>query len=81
MSLADRFATYEKPAPGAKCVTCNLEQSLPETDAAALRAALADQSISNAAISQILKSEGHKIGETSVRRHRRGICRGHESER
>lgn len=79
MSLADRFATYEKPAPGGRCVTCNLEQSLPEVEASALKAALADSSISNAAISEILKSEGHKIGETSVRRHRKGICRGYES--
>lgn len=79
MSLADRFATYEKPGPGAKCVTCSLEETLPQDERAALAAALADKSISNAAISQILKSEGHSIGETSVRRHRRGICRGHDS--
>lgn len=79
MSLADRFAAYEKPGPGAKCVTCNLEKTLPKAEAEALKSALADQSISNSAISQILKSEGHSIGETSVRRHRKGICRGHES--
>ena len=79
MSLADRFAAYEKPGPGAKCVTCHLEKSLPQGEADALKAALADSSISNSAISQILKSEGHTIGETSVRRHRKGICRGHES--
>lgn len=79
MSLADRFASYEKPGPGAKCVTCHLEETLPESEAAALKVALADSSISNAGISQILKSEGHNIGETSVRRHRKGICRGHES--
>lgn len=79
MSLADRFASYEKPGPGAKCVTCHLEQTLPAGEAEALKAALADSSISNAAVSQILKSEGHNIGETSVRRHRKGICRGYES--
>jgi hypothetical protein len=79
MGLADRFASYEKPAPGAKCVTCSLVEGLPKDEAAALDAALADASISNAAISAILKEEGHQIGETSVRRHRRGICRGNVS--
>jgi len=76
MSLADRFATYEKPAPGGKCVTCSLVHELPKDEAAALVAALDDASISNAAISNILKAEGHHIGETSVRRHRKRICRG-----
>lgn len=79
MSLADRFAAYEKPGPGAKCVTCHLEETLPPKERDALMTALADSSISNAGISQILKSEGHNIGETSVRRHRKGICRGHDS--
>jgi len=76
MSLADRFAGYEKPALGAKCVTCSLVRDLPKDESAALVAALDDASISNAAISNILKAEGHHVGETSVRRHRRGICRG-----
>ena len=76
MSLADRFATYEKPGLGAKCVTCSLVEGLPAEESKALQDALSDQSISNAAISNILKAEGHHIGETSVRRHRRGICRG-----
>ena len=76
MGLADRFASYEKPKPGGKCVTCSLVADLPKDESAALVAALADESISNAAVSQILKSEGYQIGETSVRRHRKGICRG-----
>lgn len=75
MSLAERFSSYEKPTPGGKCVTCTLVRELPEGESAALVAAMADASISNAAISNILKAEGHHIGETSVRRHRKGICR------
>ncbi len=76
MSLADRFAMYEKPSIGAKCVTCSLVRDLPADESKALQDALSDPSISNASISNILKAEGHSIGETSVRRHRRGICRG-----
>ena len=76
MSLAERFSSYERPTPGGKCVTCTLVADLPKDESAALVAAMDDASISNAAISNILKSEGHHIGETSVRRHRKGICRG-----
>jgi len=79
MGLADRFASYEKPVPGARCVTCSLIEELPKDESAALTGALEDASISNAAISEILKAEGHQIGETSVRRHRKGICRGNVS--
>jgi hypothetical protein len=79
MGLADRFASYEKPVPGGKCVTCSLIEELPKDESAALTGALEDASISNAAISAILKAEGHQIGETSVRRHRKGICRGNVS--
>jgi len=76
MGLADRFATYEKPALGAKCATCTLLIDLPESESVALQSALDDPSVSNAAISNILKAENHHIGETSVRRHRKKICRG-----
>lgn len=76
MGLADRFASYEKPRPGGRCVTCTILDELPKDEAAALKGALADASISNAAISEILKEEGHHVAETSVRRHRKGICRG-----
>ena len=79
MGLADRFASYEKPVPGARCVTCSLIEELPKDESAALTGALEDASISNAAISEILKAEGHQIGETSVRRHRKAICRGNVS--
>jgi hypothetical protein len=80
MGLADRFSSYEKPRVGARCTTCHLEVTLPKDDADALMKALADPSVSNAAISEILKSEGHPIGETSIRRHRKGMCKGHGSE-
>jgi len=76
MSLADRFSSYKKPTPGGKCITCTVVADLPADESAALVAALDDASISNAAISNILKAEGIHIGETSVRRHRKGICRG-----
>lgn len=79
MSLADRFSSYKAPSPGPKCVTCHLVASLPKADAAALQKALDDPSVSNAAISEILRSEDHQVAETSVRRHRRGMCR-RESE-
>ena len=80
MGLADRFSAYEKPRMGARCTTCHLEMTLPKDDADALMKALADPSVSNSAISEILKSEGYQVGETSIRRHRKGMCKGHGSE-
>ncbi len=78
MSLADRFANYERPSPGVKCVSCNLLNTLPESEAKAFDAALGDKTVSSLGISQIMKSEGYKVGETSVRRHRR-VCMADES--
>ena len=78
MSLADRFANYKRPSPGVGCATCKFLTALPESDAKALRGALEDKTVSALGISQIMKSEGYKIGETSVRRHRR-VCMSDES--
>lgn len=78
MSLADRFANYKRPSPGVGCATCKFLTTLPESDAKALRGALEDKTVSALGISQIMKSEGYKIGETSVRRHRR-VCMSDES--
>ena len=74
MSLSDRLANYEPPRIGALCRTCLLLKQLPEKDAEALRVALADKRISSGGLSRILKEEGHKIAETTLRRHRKGEC-------
>lgn len=78
MSLADRFANYERPPPGVMCQTCKFLETLPESESEALQSALEDMTVSGLGISQIMKSEGYKIGETSVRRHRR-VCMADES--
>jgi hypothetical protein len=75
MSLSSRIAEFEPPVIGGRCRICNLSQTLPADEVAALDAALVDQRISNASLSQILKAEGFQVGETTVRRHRRGECK------
>jgi len=78
MSLADRFANYKRPSPGVGCVTCKYLSTLPESESTAFRNALEDKTVSALGISQIMTSEGYKVGETSVRRHRR-VCMTDES--
>ena len=78
MSLADRFADYKRPSPGVGCVTCKFLTTLPESESKALQSALEDKTVSALGISKIMKSECLKVGETSVRRHRR-VCMADES--
>jgi hypothetical protein len=74
MALSDRIANYEAPRIGAACRTCALLKSLPEKEAEALRVALADKRFSNGGLSRILRDEGYKIAESTLRRHRKGEC-------
>lgn len=49
--------------------------SLADDEAAALTAALADEDITHAAISKVLRDNGHDIAAVTVSRHRRRECR------
>lgn len=55
---------------------CVLLERLPESEADALNAALADEAYTGAAITRALKHEGYlAISPQSLQRHRRGECR------
>lgn len=76
MSLAKRIAEYEKPKIGGVCSTCTVINEANDEDKAALIAAMGDPRISNAGLSRILREEGFEIGDSALRRHRKGECKG-----
>jgi len=77
MSLADSLQ-HEKAQgsrKGPDCRLCVALRSMPPKDVDALDEALADDSMTGAAISRALKAEGHDISAVIVLRHRKGECR------
>jgi hypothetical protein len=56
------------------CNVALLIKQLPPTDREGLLAALEDPAIYGSTIVKVLKDRGHRIGDDSVRRHRRGAC-------
>ncbi len=76
MSFVKRIAEYEKPRTGARCYTCMVIESVSAEERDAILAAMDDPRISHAGLSRIFREEGHEIGETSIRRHRNGECKG-----
>jgi hypothetical protein len=76
MSLSQRIADYKPAKIGGSCRTCELLRSLPKKEAEVLQAALDDPKFSNAGLSKILKAEGYQVADSTVRRHRKGECKG-----
>jgi hypothetical protein len=76
MSLSQRIADFKPPMMGLQCLTCQMVEALSEEDRAAFAKACADPRISNTALSKILREEGYQIGDSALRRHRKGECRG-----
>lgn len=75
MALADALKIETAAsARGPRCTVCLLVTTLGKDDAQALAAALADDSVTSAAISRALRREGHPISEMTLRRHRKGEC-------
>lgn len=76
MSLAEAFKAYQPAHLGLGCMTCALVSTMPAADAAAFESALADKSISNPGILQVLKENGydHSMSPGTLGRHRRGEC-------
>lgn len=77
MSLAAALqAEAAKPARQRRCRVCNLLAALPEDEAAALTAALADrQTFRHVDVERALISEGHAgIDDAKVAKHRNGEC-------
>lgn len=76
MSLAAALAVEAGRKPGPRCTLCVVLDRLPESDAAALTAALDGDEVTSAGIARALLREGHKISAVTVRRHRAKECAG-----
>jgi hypothetical protein len=63
----------ERTAPP-KCGVARTLLALDAADAADLMAALDDPTIPATVISRALNSNGYRVADQSVNRHRRGIC-------
>jgi hypothetical protein len=75
MSLKDALAAEKATATkGPPCGMAVILARLTPEDSAALQAYLADQQITTTIILRALTTEGHKVGQNTVQRHRRGIC-------
>lgn len=76
MSLAAALEAEAARKPGPRCTLCLVLDRLPESEAEALAAALAGDTMASAGISRALIREGHNIAAVTVRRHRAGECAG-----
>lgn len=69
-------AEQAKSRRGPRCTLCEFVDSLTGDDLTALKAALADDAYTSAAIARALRSEGHGFAQSTVMRHRKGECAG-----
>jgi hypothetical protein len=75
MSLRDALTQAHITAKkGPPCSVGVIIEQLSPDDVAALNAALSDHAITGRAITAALTSEGHKVRDHAVNRHRRGLC-------
>lgn len=75
MNLAEALKDAPLKDLGPACSVAALIRSLPETDADALRAAIADERWRSTDITRVLADEGVHIGAPALQRHRRGACK------
>lgn len=61
------------------CTIAKLSASMPEDDLAAFAKALADENVTASYLARAMRDEGYHVGDTTIRRHRRGDCRCHVS--
>lgn len=74
MALADQLAgPRDRWVP--TCTVQKLALSMPEDDLLAFSKALADEHTTATFLSRVMRAEGYHIGDSTIRRHRRGDCR------
>lgn len=73
MGLMDEIQA-ERQTGAPVCSWAKLLDQLDKADRADVDAAVADESITGAAIVRALRARGHKVTEKAVRRHRREEC-------
>lgn len=74
MSLTDRLKQGPGQVHGTPCSVRTLLESLPDDEAASLRAMLDDPAWPHNVIERAIREEGYTIGTGQVGRHRRGGC-------
>lgn len=72
--LLDAIRSEVGMGRGPKCPIDVLLHSLPDGDAADLRAALADPGVTGAAIGRALRANGTPVSDGGIGNHRRGGC-------
>lgn len=76
MALATRLAVpVVRRVP--RCTIAVLADSMPDEDLAVFGKALADPTMLATDLARALRAEGYDVGESTIRRHRRGDCRCH----
>jgi hypothetical protein len=58
------------------CSVCEVIKSLSTKEAELLHARMTTKAISHVALSDVLRKNGHDISDSTVGRHRRGVCQG-----
>ena len=73
MGLLDDFKN-EGTRPRVRCQVAVTLEIMPKSDAADLRAALDDLTVTAAAIERVLQRRGVKLSQSTITRHRRKGC-------
>jgi ActR/RegA family two-component response regulator len=58
------------------CSVCELFSDLTDKEAEMLKARMSLKHITHVAISEVLKKNGYEISDSTIGRHRRGVCQG-----
>jgi hypothetical protein len=76
VGLRDEIMTLNTARPNRRCVVAMVLADLPDDDAADLRAALDDDSITHKAIAAALIGRGYDVGHNAkqIARHRKREC-------
>lgn len=74
MSLSESLQAQKTVHRGPRCTVCVTILKMSEEDAAALSAALEDDTFTHAAIGRALQAEGYRITANTVQRHRDRGC-------
>lgn len=72
----DAFTAESKPRKGPRCTVGKLIEAMSPADAKVLTDALAASvdDITHAAITRVLRAEGHSFDASTIGRHRKGEC-------
>ena len=58
------------------CSVCELLNSLSEKESELLKARFSLKHITHRSLSDVLKKNGYEISDSTIGRHRRGLCQG-----